>query len=482
MNTVQRIAKNTAALFAAQIIGAIISLVLTIFIARSLGDVIFGKYSFAVAFTAIFAVFSDLGYNTLLIREVARDKTQASKYMNNVLCMRALLSLIIFALIVITINVMGYPADTKNVVYLFGIHTLVVSFSAVFKVTFRAFEKMEYEAYISIFANIIRLALGLVVLFLGYGLIELALVFLFSGVSDILLSLLICKRRFVKPKLEFDLKFWKSTIKIALPLGMLSIFGLIYIRIDTIMLSMMNGDAVVGWYNAAYGLVLAFKPIPQLFSNALFPLRSRYFVSSKDSLKVVYEKTFKYLFILGLPLAVGITLLANRFIILFYGEQFYPSIIALQILAWDVLLIFSYGPLGGLLVSMDRQNEMTIFVGITALVNVILNLILIPPFSYVGAAIATIITETILFGMYVYFVSKHFYALPFRKIVIKPIVAALGMGLFLHFCGSINLILLVSLAATLYFIILYLIGGLSKDDIDLLRQIFKMPKNWREIR
>jgi len=88
MNTIQRIAKNTAALFAAQFVVAILSLVLTVFIARSLGDVIFGKFSFALAFTAIFAVFSDLGYNTLLIREVARDKSQAGKYLNNVLCMR----------------------------------------------------------------------------------------------------------------------------------------------------------------------------------------------------------------------------------------------------------------------------------------------------------------------------------------------------------------------------------------------------------
>jgi len=126
MNTVQRIAKNTAALFAAQFVVSILSLVLSIVIARTLGDVIFGKYSFALAFTAIFAVFSDLGYNTLLIREVARDKSQASKYLNNVLCMRALLSLVIFALIVITINLMSYPADTKNAVYLFGIYTLIV--------------------------------------------------------------------------------------------------------------------------------------------------------------------------------------------------------------------------------------------------------------------------------------------------------------------------------------------------------------------
>ena len=480
MNTIQRIAKNTAALFAAQFVVSILSLVLSIFIARSLGAVIFGKYSFALAFTAIFAVFSDLGYNTLLIREVARDKSQASKYLNNVLCMRALLSLIIFALIVITINVTGYPADTKSVIYLFGIYTLLTSFSAVFKVTFRAFEKMEYEAGINIFANIIRVSLGLLVLFLGYGLIELALVFLFSGVFDVLFSLLVCERRFVKPKIKLDFDFWKSTMKIALPLSMLSIFGLIYVRIDTIMLSMMKGDAVVGWYNAAYNLVLGFKPISRLFSSALAPLRSRYYVSSTDSLKMVYEKSFKYLFILGLPLALGITLLADKIILLFYGQQFSNSIIALQILAWDILLIFSYGPLGGLLVSIDRQNEMAVLAGITAFVNVILNLILIPHFSYVGAAIATIITETVLFGLYVYFLSKHFYTLPFREIVIRPIVASLVMGLFIYFCGSIILLPLVILAAFLYFVTLYLIGGLSKEDIDLLRQVFKMPRGKRE--
>ncbi|NQE45474.1 hypothetical protein C5S31_05580 [ANME-1 cluster archaeon GoMg2] len=74
--------KNTAVLFAAQVGVAIISLVLSLFIARKSGAVVFGKYSFALAFTAVFTVYSDLGYNTLLIREIARYKTQASRRIN----------------------------------------------------------------------------------------------------------------------------------------------------------------------------------------------------------------------------------------------------------------------------------------------------------------------------------------------------------------------------------------------------------------
>ena len=471
MNTVQRIAKNTAALFAAQFVVAILGLILSIFIARSLGDVIFGKYSFALAFTALFAVFSDLGYSTLLIREVARDKSQASKYLNNVLCMRALLSLIIFALIVITINVMGYLADTKNVVYLFGIYTLVVSFSAVFKVTFRAFEKMEYEAGITIIANIIRVSLGLLVLLLGYGLIELALVFLFSGVFDLLFSFLVCMRKFVKPKIELDFEFWKSTIKIALPLSMLSIFGLIYMRIDTIMLSVMKGDAVVGWYNAAYNLVLGFKSIPHLFMNALFPLMSGYFVSSKDSLRDIYEKSFKYLFILGLPLAVGITLLADRIILLLYGQQFSNSIIALQILAWDVLLIFLYMCSAFVLASIDKQNQMIVFAGCTAFINVTLNLFLIPSFSYIGAAIATIAAEGFLLISYLYLNSKYSYTIPLRKIIIKPVGACAIMYGFIYYFNNISLLLLVPSAMIIYFTCLYFLKGVSHEDVKLFKQL-----------
>ena len=227
---VNRIAKNTIALFTAQIVTTIFSVLLSIFIARNLGDVIFGKFSFALAFIAFFTIFSKLGYNTLLIREVARDKSQANRYLNNILFIRALLSLVVFAFIVVTINVMGYPEDTKNIIYLFSISILITSLSSVFKNTFRAFEKMEYSAGITIFINMLRVSFGLLILFLGYGLVELALVFIFSSLFELLLGLFYCEKKLVKSKTELDFSFFKNTIKASLQLSMLLIFGFIYIN------------------------------------------------------------------------------------------------------------------------------------------------------------------------------------------------------------------------------------------------------------
>jgi len=233
----------------------------------------------------------------------------------------------------------------------------------------------------------------------------------------------------------------------------------------------IKGDAVVGWYNAAYNLARGFKPIPHLFMTALFPLMSYYYISSKESLKIAYEKSFKYLFILGLPISVGITLLSKQIILAFYGQQFNNSIIALQILSWDILLIFLYSCAAFLLVSMDKQNQMAIIAGCTALINVVLNLVLIPKYSYIGAAIATITTEIFLLTSYIYLNYRHLSQIPINNVVVKSILACGVMGLFIYQFQYINLFLLISISILIYFAILFLIKGFTKDDIAIFKKL-----------
>jgi len=474
MSTVQRIAKNTAVLYAAYIITALLGLLLSILIARKLGDVTFGKYSFALAFTAIFAVFLDLGFDTLIIRDVARDKSLAPKYLGNIAVIKAILSVVIFGLIAIIINLMDYPQDTTTAVLIFGICIVFAAFSNIFRVIFRAFERMEYEALVTVLQQLITVSLGLAAVFLGCGLIEIAYAFLIGSIFGFALSLSLCGTKFAKPRFEIDFDFWKRITKVALPIGFLSIAAIIYIRIDMVMLSAMKGDAVVGWYNAAYNLILALKPVEQLFLNALFPVMAGLFVSSLSSLRIAYERSLRYLFILGLPLAVGATLLSDRIILFFYGDQFTYSILALQILSWDILLFFLYHCLGNVLMAVNRQNQMAFSVGICAVINVVLNLILIPRFSYIGAGIATIVTESVLLGLYFYFVSKYLYRLPLHRIILKAIIACAVMAVFVYFCRSFTLAVLIVLAAVIYFAMLYLIRGFSQEDFNLLKQVLLM--------
>ena len=111
--------------------------------ARYLGAAGFGILSFALAFTGIFGVFSDLGLSTLTVREVARDKTLASKYLGNITVMKIILVIITFGLIAITINLLGYPEQTIKVVYLVALSVIFKAFSGMFYSISQAYEKME---------------------------------------------------------------------------------------------------------------------------------------------------------------------------------------------------------------------------------------------------------------------------------------------------------------------------------------------------
>lgn len=471
MSTAGRVAKNTGVLIFADITSKLFSLILVIYIARFLEDVGYGKYSFALAFTALFAVLINLGLNMLTIREVARDKNLAGKYLGNIVVIKVPLSIITFGLIVFIINMMHYPADTTMAVYLAGISVILTSFSQLFRSIFTAFERMEYEAFLNIVKTIIIFSLGLLVLFSGYGLIELLSVFVVAGAVDFCLSIFITLRKFAKPKIEIDLDFWKRSILTALPFALLSVVGIIYLKIDTVMLSVMKGDAVVGWYSAAYTILLAMQFIPGIFSYAIFPSMSKFFVSSKDALKTTLEKSSKYLFIIGLPVTIGIILLADKIVSIIYGIKFTNSIIALQILSLYLPLRFVNFALYPTLYSVDRQMSAALSVTISAVANVVLNLLLIPVLSFVGAAIATVLTEIILFTLYFYFISKHFHRPTLHKIFVKPSISCLVVCGFIYYLRVINPFLLAGLAVIVYFLILYLLKTFDSEDKKILKDL-----------
>jgi len=401
------VAKNTLSLASAEIITKLLAFVLIIFVARHLQDVGFGKYSFALAFTSFFAIVSDLGLSILTIREVARDNELAGKYLGNISLFKFILSLIAFVLLVILINLMHYPPDTTLAVYIAGAYVIVTSFNQFFRSIFRAFEKMEYETLVRVFERVVIFSLVMAVIHLGYGLIEIVSAFLVGSLFGFLFSVLIVITKFIKPRFEIDLSFLKNATKEALPFGLTAIFVVIYFKIDTVMLSMMEGDAVVGWYNAAYNIIEGLSAlIAGSLSFAVFPLISRYAKSSRATLKKGYIMAFQLLFAAGLTISILVTIFADKIIILFYGPGYLNSIIALRILIWAFFLICISLISSTLLNSIDKQNIVAGGTGLGALVNVVLNLILIQYYSFKGAAIATVITEVLGFFIYFYFVSK----------------------------------------------------------------------------
>jgi O-antigen/teichoic acid export membrane protein len=143
----------------------------------------------------------------------------------------------------------------------------------------------------------------------------LAYVYVFAGIVDVTISFSIVLIKIAKPKLTIDFSLWKIIIIGSIPFALNALFGVLFFRIDTVMLSVLKGDAAVGIYSAAYVPMLALGVIPTVFIAAIYPVMSRYFVSSKDTLESFTSLSSKYMAIIGFPIAMGCFILAERFMI-----------------------------------------------------------------------------------------------------------------------------------------------------------------------
>lgn len=478
MNTVQRIAKNTGVLFVSQIVSYILGFFYIMYTARYLGVEGFGILSFALAFAGIFGIFSDLGLRNLTVREVAREKSLAGKYLGNIVVIKIFLGVVTIGLIAITINLLGYPLQTIKIVYLISLSVVFGTFSGMFYSIFQAYEKMEYQSLGQILSSVLMLAGALFAISNKYDIIGFASIYFIVNAIILGYALVVSSLKFVLPKMEFDWGFWKVTIKEALPFGLTGIFVTIYYWIDSVMLSLMQGDEAVGWYNAAYRLIIVLLFIPSILNMVIFPAMSRFFITSKASLKFAYEKYFKYMAIIGIPLGIGTTLLADRIILLIFGAEYINSVIALQILVWSSVFIFLNGAFARLLEASNYQMTITKITGICMVENVVLNLIIIPKFSYIGASATTVITEFTALILCIIVSSKIGYNISKNNIIdaLKVVVASLVMGLLIINSEYLNSFFLILASIALYFSVLYLLKGFSKDDVTLLMTIINKTK------
>ncbi|MGB9980298.1 flippase [Methanobacterium sp.] len=470
MNTVKKIAKNTAVVFISQIFIYAISFIYIIVAARYLGTNGFGIISQAMALTGILVIFADMGINYLIVREVARDKSLTEKYLGNSLTIKLILTLVTVIMTIIIVNYLNYDNTTTLVIYLFLISVIFNSFSSMFYSIFQAYEKMEYISVGQLMGTIGVLIGTLLTVFFQLGIISFTLTYVISNLIALIYAFYLCSNKYTLPKIKFDLTFWNKTIKEAIPFGLTTLSIVAYSSIDIIILSLIQGNDVVGWYNAAYKLLSVFILIPVAFNSAIFPVMSQFHVTSYNSLDKLFKKYFKYMIIVGIPLGIGTTLLANNIIPLIYGESYILSSIALQILIWYIVIYFARASFERLFESTNKQRSLTIVFGLFVIFNLLLNLITIPSYSFIGAAFSRVITELGIFSVIIILGLRYGHNVLDKDIILtfpKVLISAGLMGIFIMLFKDLNLFVLVTVSTILYFTILLIIKGFNNKEIDI---------------
>lgn len=472
METVSRIAKNTVVTMTAELVNKILALILTIAIARYLGDVGFGQYSFIVTMMILFQVLADFGLDGLTIREVAKDLDKTELYLRNILALKFGLGLISFVVLTFIIDLMNKPAIVVYSVYIAGLSVIFFSLANTFNSIFNAHERLDVKAFLLILTRLVVLALTFLAIILRKNLLVLMTIILIGEIFRTILGWRICVRKFAPIKFKLDLFLCKKLLRISLPFALIGIIALIYFKIDIVMLSLMKGDQVVGWYSAAYTLLAALLFITEAYNLAIFPALSRYATSAKELLAFSWERSVKYLLIISLPIAVGTTILADRFIYLFYSVNYAPSILALQILIWTLPWIFVNSINMRVLYATDKQKEATIVAVMSMILNILFNFLLIPQYSYIGASVATILVEIINVSIYFWIVFKLLsLKMDIRKLLPKPLLASATMGFLIFYLRSLNPAVLIIIGIIVYSALLFVLGTFDEDDMRIMKKL-----------
>lgn len=477
MSDLRIITKNITWLGSSYLITKPLFFLFMIFVARKLGVEDFGKFSFVLAFIMIFSVVIDFGFSQLATRDVAKEKLLASKYLGNGLSFRIIISVLVFILIYILINLMDYPVDTTRSTYIASAYLIFFSLCSFIYSIFRAFEKIKYESILTIIEKTLIAFLGSLVLILGFGLEALWFIFLFSGIIVFAISIIILLKKITKFSLEFDPNFIKKYIKKALPFALMNVFIIIYFRIDMIMISMMRGDLEVGWYSAAYRLMEASILIPNMIMVPIYPVFSRLYVSSIDSLTSIYKRVLKIMIIISLPITIVVMFVSDRIITVFYGASFMSSIPALVILIWAIPFIFLTFVLGALLPAINKQGINTFSTGACTILNILFNLILIPTYGYLGASVATVITQGILCAMLFGYISIKF--IKFDSMVLAKIalinITTITFAFFLYVLNP-NYIVNIILYLITYVALIIILKIVSKEETEMFLNMLRIRK------
>ena len=397
----------------AQVLSQVIGFISVVYLARIINAGGFGRLNFAMAILSYFALLIDLGLDTLGTREIARSTNEMDRYVNNILGIRLIASIFAFILLAVFVYVIPKPPEVKKLIFLFGLSLFVSAF--LIEWVFQGTQQMEFIAISHLLKQIAYV--GMIFLFvkspehlLKIPIINLASTFLVTAFLFFIYS-----KHFNPVKPCFDLVFWKEILKQSLPMGFSFIMIRIYYNLDSVMLSFMKNDEIVGWYSAAYKIILAILTVGGFYYTAIFPIMSNLYKTSIEQLKKLLEVSLSLIILIIVPLLLIVMLSAKHFIIFIYGPQYAKSVVIFQILLCSIVIIFISSIFGWCLLGCNRQKYYMASVTVGAVTNIILNFLLIPRFEMVGAAVATVIAELAVFVM-VYHGSKSIVSISFGNI------------------------------------------------------------------
>lgn len=468
-STIERIFKNIFWLLMQMGVKRLTAFFLTVILARYLGPVNYGNLSFAIAFVEFFTIFGNLGIEVYTVKEVSSNKDLTKYFFSKGLLLSIAFGIIVGILIFLASQFIHSDKTLLYILYLIGLSYIFSQIASFLNSLFRAHENMLQIFFIELAHKIPLLIFCLLCVFLKASIIYIAWSYLSASVFYLVYSLLV-SFKFFEIRISKEIRHYIDMILKSFPYGLSNMVLIAYFSADIIILFFLKGNESVGIYNSAYKLFLALGTITSIYFGATFPTFSRLSKESYEGLKKGYEKTFKFLVILAIPLAVGGMILSKEIVTLIYGKPFLLTSLPFSLLLSVIPITFLNAFFGHFLLAIGKVKKNLTYFSATCFTNIFLNLLLIPVFDYIGSAFSTIVSEIIFFILAFNYLKHKGYGGISTKTLLKVLANSILMGSILFLLRGQNIFFLILIGALAYLISVLVSKTINLEDLKLLKE------------
>lgn len=394
----QPLARNTAYLTGASIAQKAIAFVYFLVLSRALTPDDLGSYLLALSLTTVVSVVADVGVTQVVIREVAQVPARAREAFQEALGLKIPFVILAAGCSLLLVWSLGYD---PLVFHLVSLALFVMAADAISLLGYgclRGLHRLQYEALGIFSGQLLTTILGVLFLALDLSLGWLIVALLAGSVFNAVSATVLVGRRLGWNALipRWSRSHAQTLLRAAAPFAISTVFVKIYSYLDTILLSKFLDTTAVALYGVPYKITYAFQFLPMSFVAALYPRFSATLHQDRAESEVLLVRSLWYMAVLALPLTTGISLIAPDLIAL-AGSAYAESIPVLRVLVFVLIPIFLDFPIGSLLNAAHKQHVKTALMGLTMVVNAVLNVWWIPMFGVIGAAYAAMVSFTFLF-------------------------------------------------------------------------------------
>lgn len=464
MPIAKKIAYNVVFNAVAKILSTILALVGIGFITRYLGKEGFGDYATILAFFAFFNAIADLGLYSVATREISRENANEKEIMSNVFSLRVFTALLIFILSPVIAFLLPYSENVKSGIILAAGAFVFSSSYMVLNGIFQKNLSMDKVAASELFGKIIQVSFIALAVTLEWSFLAIVFAFVLSMMVNFILVFWL-SRKYLEFKLTINFPYWKKFLKLSFPMGASVLITFLYFKLDTILLSIIKDSAAVGIYNAAYKIIENITFFPAMIVGLTLPIISNSIFSNKERFEQISNKTIKVFVLLIVPLVVGTLFLADEVIEIIAGEGFTASAHTLRVLVFALAFIFFGHFFNNILLAGNLQKKLMKVLGLAAFLNITLNLILIPHYSYMGAAAVSVFTEITVVTLTFFLVTRKLKYKPKIENWGKFILSGFFMALFLFLFKGYNFFFLAIASSIIYFLALAATRAITKQEL-----------------